>query len=243
MLLVHIPSSSPWCSTLLGWSTCNSLFRKMLRARTTVEPGLSMIFRGSAEAPYQGSGASGWLAPGESAMKKNIAADSGIPAHFLAKILQDLARYGFLESNKGPRGGFRLPPACRGNSALLEGRRSGRRRLASSALHRGKSRMSRPGCVFHARFLGAVAVPCRRMVDRNLDRRSGEIPVGEKRRLLAPAPPERALQSLGAFMQNSVLVPMVGADVARRARVRLIPAVKENIIFLGTPIDDNVADR
>ena len=41
-------------------------------------------------------------------MVKNIAADSGIPAHFLAKILQDLARDGFLKSNKGPRGGFRL---------------------------------------------------------------------------------------------------------------------------------------
>jgi Rrf2 family protein len=41
-------------------------------------------------------------------MVKNIAADSGIPSHFLAKILQDLARDGFLKSNKGPRGGFRL---------------------------------------------------------------------------------------------------------------------------------------
>ena len=105
----------------------------------------------------------GALAPGESAMVKNIAADSGIPAHFLAKILQDLARDGFLKSNKGPRGGLPAGPACRGNSAL-EGRRSGRRRRALSALHRGKSRMSRPGCVFHARFLGAVAVPYRRIV-------------------------------------------------------------------------------
>jgi Rrf2 family protein len=50
----------------------------------------------------------GSLPPGESAMVKNIAAESGIPIHFLAKILQDLARDGFLKSNKGPRGGFRL---------------------------------------------------------------------------------------------------------------------------------------
>jgi Rrf2 family transcriptional regulator, iron-sulfur cluster assembly transcription factor len=48
------------------------------------------------------------LPPGDYAMAKNIAADTGIPAHFLAKILQDLARDGFLKSNKGPRGGFRL---------------------------------------------------------------------------------------------------------------------------------------
>src|SRR6202049_5206377 len=44
----------------------------------------------------------------EYAMVKHIAADNGIPAHFLAKILQDLARDGFLNSSKGPRGGFRL---------------------------------------------------------------------------------------------------------------------------------------
>src|SRR5713101_4058063 len=46
--------------------------------------------------------------PGEYSMVKHIAAESGIPAHFLAKILQDLARDGFLRSSKGPRGGFRL---------------------------------------------------------------------------------------------------------------------------------------
>jgi len=48
------------------------------------------------------------LPPGEYTMAKNIAAEGNIPAHFLAKILQDLARDGFLKSNKGPRGGFRL---------------------------------------------------------------------------------------------------------------------------------------
>ncbi len=45
-------------------------------------------------------------------MAKSIAQDANIPSHFLAKILQDLAREGFLKSTKGPRGGFRLnlPP-------------------------------------------------------------------------------------------------------------------------------------
>lgn len=50
----------------------------------------------------------GSLAPGEPALVKRIAADAGIPEHFLGKILQDLARNGLLRSNKGPHGGFRL---------------------------------------------------------------------------------------------------------------------------------------
>jgi Rrf2 family iron-sulfur cluster assembly transcriptional regulator len=47
----------------------------------------------------------------EFAMVKNIAAEASIPSYFLAKILQDLARDGFLRSSKGPRGGFRLSRA------------------------------------------------------------------------------------------------------------------------------------
>lgn len=45
---------------------------------------------------------------GKYAMVKQIAATSDIPAHFLAKILQQLARKGFLRSSKGPTGGFCL---------------------------------------------------------------------------------------------------------------------------------------
>jgi Rrf2 family iron-sulfur cluster assembly transcriptional regulator len=52
------------------------------------------------------------LPSGEYAMAKHIAAESGAPAHFLAKILQDMARDGFLKSSKGPRGGFRLRAAA-----------------------------------------------------------------------------------------------------------------------------------
>jgi Rrf2 family transcriptional regulator, iron-sulfur cluster assembly transcription factor len=49
---------------------------------------------------------------GRYAMVKNIAAQEDIPAHFLAKILQQLARKGLLISSKGPTGGFalRTPP-------------------------------------------------------------------------------------------------------------------------------------
>jgi Rrf2 family transcriptional regulator, iron-sulfur cluster assembly transcription factor len=45
---------------------------------------------------------------GKYAMVKNIAREEGIPAHFLAKILQQLARKGLLRSSKGPTGGFLL---------------------------------------------------------------------------------------------------------------------------------------
>ncbi len=45
---------------------------------------------------------------GKYAMVKQIAEESDIPSHFLAKILQQLARQGFLRSSKGPTGGFAL---------------------------------------------------------------------------------------------------------------------------------------
>ena len=45
---------------------------------------------------------------GKFAMARQIAEDEKIPAHFLAKILQELTRKGLLRSNKGPSGGFAL---------------------------------------------------------------------------------------------------------------------------------------
>jgi len=45
---------------------------------------------------------------GKYAMVKHIAEQEKIPAHFLAKILQQLARKGLLRSSKGPTGGFCL---------------------------------------------------------------------------------------------------------------------------------------
>src|ERR1039457_1683071 len=48
----------------------------------------------------------------------------------------------------------------------------------------------------------------------------------------------------GGFMNNSVLVPMVVEQTSRGERAFDIYSrlLKENIIFLGTPIDDNVAN-
>ncbi|MFN0170562.1 MAG: RrF2 family transcriptional regulator [Bryobacteraceae bacterium] len=45
---------------------------------------------------------------GKYAMTRVIAQEEQIPVHFLAKILQELARKGLLKSNKGPSGGFTL---------------------------------------------------------------------------------------------------------------------------------------
>ncbi len=45
---------------------------------------------------------------GKYAMVKNVAEQEDIPGHFLAKILQQLARKGLLRSSKGPTGGFAL---------------------------------------------------------------------------------------------------------------------------------------
>ncbi len=54
------------------------------------------------------------LPQGEYAMAKEIAAIEDIPAHALSKILQQLARKGWLRSCKGPSGGFMLRvPASR----------------------------------------------------------------------------------------------------------------------------------
>src|SRR6266478_6371813 len=71
-----------------------------------------MIYSRSAEYAVRAFVHLAILAPGEYTMAKNIAAETGIPSHFLAKILQEMARDGFLKSSKGPRGGFRLnqPP-------------------------------------------------------------------------------------------------------------------------------------
>lgn len=45
---------------------------------------------------------------GKYTMVKTIAEQEEIPTHFLAKILQQLARKGLLRSSKGPMGGFAL---------------------------------------------------------------------------------------------------------------------------------------
>jgi Rrf2 family protein len=67
-----------------------------------------MIFSRSAEYAIRAMATLATRPLGEPMLVKQVAAEAAIPEHFLAKLLQDLARHGLLKSNKGPGGGFRL---------------------------------------------------------------------------------------------------------------------------------------
>ena len=51
-------------------------------------------------------------------MSSEIAESEEIPAHYLAKILQRLAKYGFVDSYKGRGGGFRITEQAQKSSIL-----------------------------------------------------------------------------------------------------------------------------
>src|SRR5215470_2549035 len=70
-----------------------------------------MIYSRSAEYAIRAFVHLAQVPDGKYAMVKNIAEQEDIPAHFLAKILQQLARKGLLRSSKGPTGGFALKVA------------------------------------------------------------------------------------------------------------------------------------
>jgi Rrf2 family protein len=54
------------------------------------------------------------LPPASAATAKDISAETGVPPHYLSKILRMLVEAGLLESEKGHHGGFRLNrPAVR----------------------------------------------------------------------------------------------------------------------------------
>ena len=67
-----------------------------------------MIYSRSAEYAIRSLVYLARIPDGKFAMARHIAAEEKIPAHFLAKILQELTRKGFLRSSKGPSGGFSL---------------------------------------------------------------------------------------------------------------------------------------
>ncbi len=67
-----------------------------------------MIYSRSAEYAIRAFVRLASVPEGKYAMVKQIAQEADIPAHFLAKILQQMARKGFLRSSKGPTGGFSL---------------------------------------------------------------------------------------------------------------------------------------
>ncbi|MCK6439256.1 MAG: Rrf2 family transcriptional regulator [Planctomycetes bacterium] len=55
--------------------------------------------------------------PGEWLLTADLAARLSVPTHYLAKVLQTLARRGILESQRGRQGGFRLAKAAKDISA------------------------------------------------------------------------------------------------------------------------------
>lgn len=67
-----------------------------------------MIYSRSAEYAIRAFMHLASVPPGKYTMVKTVAEQGDIPTHFLAKILQQLARRGFLRSSKGPTGGFAL---------------------------------------------------------------------------------------------------------------------------------------
>lgn len=67
-----------------------------------------MIYSRSAEHAIRALVHLAGLGPGRQVLAKTLAADAKIPAPYLSRILQDLARAGFLKSTKGPGGGFRF---------------------------------------------------------------------------------------------------------------------------------------
>jgi len=67
-----------------------------------------MIYSRSAEYAIRSFVYLARIPEGRFAMARHIAEEEQIPAHFLAKILQELTRKGLLRSNKGPSGGFSL---------------------------------------------------------------------------------------------------------------------------------------
>jgi len=67
-----------------------------------------MIYSRSAEYAIRAFVHLATVPEGKYAMVKQIAEEADIPSHFLAKILQQMARKGFLRSSKGPTGGFSL---------------------------------------------------------------------------------------------------------------------------------------
>ncbi len=67
-----------------------------------------MIYSRSAEYAIRAFVYLAGMPEGKFVMVKTIAQQTDIPTHFLAKILQQLARKGFLRSSKGPTGGFTL---------------------------------------------------------------------------------------------------------------------------------------
>jgi Rrf2 family protein len=94
-----------------------------------------------------------WLVSedGRARTAQQIAAGTGLPAQYLAKVLQQLGRAGLLSSQRGVGGGYRLARAATELSALDVVRAvDPSRRLARCQL--GRTADADPICRLHARI-------------------------------------------------------------------------------------------
>lgn len=72
-----------------------------------------MLFSRSVEYSIRALGRLAEAPEGRHEMARRIADEEGLPAFFLAKTLQTLARQGIVRSSKGPTGGFKLARPAR----------------------------------------------------------------------------------------------------------------------------------
>src|SRR6266581_5775651 len=106
------PRRPRWVAVVSGWAEgmlstgIDDQFYPLARPPPCADNkgGLSMIYSRSAEYAIRSFVYLARIPDGKFAMARHIAEEEKIPAHFLAKILQELTRKGLLRSNKGPSG-------------------------------------------------------------------------------------------------------------------------------------------
>ena len=220
-----------------------------------------MIYSRSAEYAIRAFVHLAQVQEGKYAMVKNIAEQEDIPAHFLAKILQQLARKGLLRSSKGPTGGFALrvdPSEIRLLDIVeaLDGLAPYQQ--CASGLSECSDDMP---CSMHDSWIAlrsrimdylgkntiadlAKALEHEEEVSGVSEEEQSQEAGHRQTSLTIRAGLARSHTESGGKMGQSVLVPMVVEQTSRGERAYDIYSrlLKENIIFLGTPIDDQVAN-
>ena len=214
-----------------------------------------MIYSRSAEYAIRAFVHLAQVQEGKYAMVKNIAEQEDIPAHFLAKILQQLARKGLLRSSKGPTGGFALRVDASEIRLLdiveaLDGLAPYQQ--CASGLSECSDDMP---CSMHDSWI-SPPFAYHGLSGAEYDRRPGQGAGAEEKvsgidqaaQGQAAGYRQTGLESgiragtgrisiIGGSMGQSVLVPMVVEQTSRGERAYDIYSrlLKENIIFLGTP--------
>ena len=109
------PSGRMTSATVRRWGRikaatciCSREFLRYCCIEVSSLGGAQVIYSRSAEYAIRAFVHLAQVPDGKFAMVRQIAAQEELPAHFLAKILQQLARKGLLRSSKGPTGGFSL---------------------------------------------------------------------------------------------------------------------------------------